>query len=69
MSSTPITATFDIAIKESKPVVTRNFTFKDGDTISFTVTLPQNYEASLSDLHRQSVDAAITHLKAAIGQQ
>lgn len=57
------TATYDIALKNGKPTITRNLTFKNGDTISFSITMESDHSKSLADLHRESAQAAITYLE------
>jgi hypothetical protein len=69
MEPTFASQTFDIAIKDGRPSITRSYTFKNGDTISFAVTLQKDYDATLSDMHRRSVETAINHLKTLIPQQ
>ncbi|HJV75381.1 MAG TPA: hypothetical protein VJ654_14235 [Noviherbaspirillum sp.] len=61
--------TFDISISDGRPSITRNFVFKNGDKLSFTVMLQKDYNATLPDMHRRSVEAVINHLKTLIPQQ
>jgi hypothetical protein len=66
MEATLVSSTFDISAKDGQPTITREYTFKNGDTISFTVTLPRDDAATLPALHRQSIETAISHLKSLI---
>lgn len=57
------TATYDIKIDNGKPTVTRNLVFKNGDTLSFSITLESEHSGNLVDLHRASAQAAIKYLE------
>jgi hypothetical protein len=54
---------FAITVDGGKPTVVRHFKFSDGSAIDFSITLPQNYDATLIDLHRRSVEHAIALLQ------
>jgi hypothetical protein len=57
---------FHLTVKDHVPVVTRHLNFKNGDSISFTVSLPNGMKTSLADLHVRSVEEVIAHLQASI---
>lgn len=63
MESTVKTATFSIAIQQLKPTVKREFTFSNGDEISFSITLDEDMSSTVTDLHKRSIDAAIALLQ------
>ena len=60
---------FGIEIHNFRPTVTRNFSFENGDLISFTVNLEPDFNATIGDIHKQSVIAAIEHLKGLLEPQ
>ena len=57
------TATFNIAIKSGQTVVVRDLEYSNGDTISFTVALPNDGGQTISDLHRASAEHVIALLQ------
>ena len=46
-----------------KPKITREIQFTNGDNISFTITLDRDENATLPELHRQSVQEVINRLQ------
>lgn len=48
-------ADFNISIANGKTTITRDFAFKGGDSITFTVALENDKNATVVDLHKQSV--------------
>jgi hypothetical protein len=57
---------FHLTVKDHVPVVTRHLSFKNGDSISFTVAIPNGLKTPISDLHVRSVEEVIAHLQASI---
>lgn len=58
---------FDLELSNMQPTIRRQFEFKNGDQVSFSVTLPRDDAATLPDLHQRSVRAVIDHLESLIG--
>jgi hypothetical protein len=56
-------ADFAITVEGGKPIVVRHFKFADGSAIDFSITLPEDYSATLLNLHRRSVEHAVTLLQ------
>ncbi len=54
---------FKVETKSGCPVVTRNFTFKSGDTLSFTATHPKGFDVTIKELHRTSAEQVIAFLQ------
>jgi hypothetical protein len=57
---------YSISILNGQPMVTREFKFDDGSVINFTVYLPRDDQATLPDIHKQSVAHAISLLEQTI---
>jgi hypothetical protein len=55
--------TYDISMSNGTPAVTRSLEFKNGDTISFSVTVPNGGNLSLVELHRASAQRVIELLQ------
>lgn len=55
--------TFNLTVKDGEPVISRELLCTNGDTISFTVTLPDDPNATLSDLHKRSAEQVIKLLQ------
>lgn len=55
--------TYDISMSDRTPVVTRSIEFKNGDTISFSVAVPNGGNLSLIELHRASAQQVIELLQ------
>lgn len=56
-------STYDINVLGGKSIVTRNIAFRNGDTISFKVTLDATSSKTLTQLHHESAQAAIAYLE------
>ena len=58
-------APFNLSVSSGgRPKITRELEFSNGDTIVFTVTLEEDETATLTDLHRRSVEEVIERLQA-----
>jgi hypothetical protein len=58
-------APFNLSVSATgRPKITRELEFSNGDTIVFTVTLEEDETATLTDLHRRSVEEVIERLQA-----
>lgn len=66
MEATVKAASFNIAIQQLKPTVKREFTFSNGDEISFSITLDADSSSTVIDLHKRSIEAAIALLQSTI---
>jgi hypothetical protein len=63
-------ATYQITVVGSQPVIERALEFDNGDTISFKVALPiESKNSSIIELHRESAKKVIETLQAWITPQ
>lgn len=63
MDTTISSATYHIDIASMQPVITRELKFKNGDTVSFTVTLPRDDQLTVIGMHQASVAHVIALLQ------
>lgn len=63
MANKIISADFKIELSEMRPTIARNIEFSDGSTLTFSLKLPRDDDATLVTLHRRSVEDAIARLQ------
>lgn len=69
ITPTVVTTSFDISVDSEKRVVKRDFSFSNGDVISFSVTIKKDPTQTISDLNRESVEVVVAHLQRMTGQK
>lgn len=57
------TGEFQVKVTGDSNVVTRNFVMKNGDTLSYTVTVIKDLDDTMRDLHRKSAQEVIDLLQ------
>ncbi len=57
------TGEFQVKVTGDSNVITRNFVMKNGDTLSYTVTVRKDLDDTMRDLHRKSAQEVIDLLQ------
>lgn len=63
MKKSPTSATLNLTVNAGVPVMSREIEYQNGDRISFSVALPDSSNATLPELHKQSVARVIQLLQ------